>query len=63
MNYAKPAKLYAKRLRYLSFQEFVDKYGLKNEATSNVKIQQILINYTYQPKCICEMIHAQLIQE
>ena len=36
MNYAKPAKL------YLSFQEIVDKDGLKNEATSNVKIQQIL---------------------
>ena len=36
MNYAKPAKL------YLSFQEIVDKYGLKNEATSTVKIQQIL---------------------
>ena len=42
MKYAKTAKLYAKRLRYLLFQEFVDKYGLKNEATSNIKIQQIL---------------------
>ena len=27
---------------YLSFKEFVNKYGYKNEATSNVKIQQIL---------------------
>ena len=26
----------------LSFQEFVEKYGLKNEATSNVKIKEIL---------------------
>ena len=29
-------------MNYLSFKEFVDKYGLKNEANSNVKIQQIL---------------------
>ena len=36
MNYAKPAKL------YLSFKEFVDKYGLKNEATYKVKIKEIL---------------------
>ena len=27
---------------YLSFKEFVEKYGLKNEATSNVKIKEIL---------------------
>ena len=27
---------------YLSFKEFVDKYGLKDEATSNVKIKEIL---------------------
>ena len=26
----------------LSFKEFVEKYGLKNEATSNVKIEEIL---------------------
>ena len=26
----------------LSFKEFVEKYGLKNEATSNVKIKEIL---------------------
>ena len=31
MNYTKPAKL------YLSFKEFVEKYGLKDEATSNIK--------------------------
>ena len=24
-------------MNYLSFKEFVEKYGLKNEATSNVK--------------------------
>ena len=29
-------------MNYLSFKEFVDKYGLKDEATSNIKIQQIL---------------------
>ena len=27
---------------YLSFKEFVGKYGLKDEATSNVKIKEIL---------------------
>ena len=27
---------------YLSFKDFVEKYGLKNEATSNVKIKEIL---------------------
>ena len=27
---------------YLLFKEFVEKYGLKNEATSNVKIKEIL---------------------
>ena len=27
---------------YLSFKEFVDKHGLKDEATSNVKIKEIL---------------------
>ena len=35
-------------MKYLSFKEFVEKYGLKNEATSNVKIKEILklINIT-----------------
>ena len=28
-------------MNYLSFKEFVEKYGLKNEATSNVKIKEI----------------------
>ena len=41
MNYAKPAKLCAKSV-YLSFKEFVGKYGLKNEATSNIKVREIL---------------------
>ena len=45
MNCAKPAKLYAKRLRYLSFKEFVEKYGLKNEATFNIKTHYFLKNY------------------
>ena len=36
MNYAKQAKL------CLSFKEFVDKYGLKDEATSNIKIKEVL---------------------
>ena len=27
---------------YLSFKDFVEKYRLKNEATSNVKIKEIL---------------------
>ena len=29
-------------MNYLSFKEFVEKYRLKNEATSNVKIKEIL---------------------
>ena len=29
-------------MHYLSFKDFVDKYGLKNEATSNIKIKEIL---------------------
>ena len=29
-------------MNYLSFKEFVNKYGLKNEATSNVEIKVIL---------------------
>ena len=29
-------------MKYLSFKEFVEKYGLKNETTSNVKIEEIL---------------------
>ena len=29
-------------MNFLSFKEFVEKYGLKNEATSNVKIKEIL---------------------
>ena len=28
-------------MNYLSFKEFVEKYGIKNEATSNVKIKEI----------------------
>ena len=29
-------------MKFLSFKEFVDKYGLKDEAISNVKIKEIL---------------------
>ena len=29
MNYGKPAIMYAKRLRYLSFTEIVENYGQK----------------------------------
>ena len=29
-------------MNHLTFKEFVDKYGLKDEATTNIKIQQIL---------------------
>ena len=36
MKYAKPVKL------YLSFEEFVEKYGLKNETTSNLNRKEIL---------------------
>ena len=32
----------AQLCNYLSFKEFVEKYGLKDEATSNVKIKEIL---------------------
>ena len=42
MKYAKPGKLYAKRLRYWSFKDFVENYGLKNEDTSNIKIKVVL---------------------
>ena len=28
-------------MNYMSFKEFVDKYGLKNEATSNIKIKEV----------------------
>ena len=28
-------------MNYLSFKEFVNKYGLKNEATSNVEIKNL----------------------
>ena len=42
MKKSEPAKLYAKHLRYLSFKEFVEKYRLKNEATSNTKVKEIL---------------------
>ena len=28
-------------MNYLSFKEFVNKYGFKNEATSNVEIKEI----------------------
>ena len=33
-------------MKYLSFKEFVEKYGLKNEATSNEKIKEILDKLT-----------------
>ena len=33
-------------MNYLSFEEFVEKYGLKNEANSNVKIKEILDKLT-----------------
>ena len=29
-------------MKYLSFKEFVQKYGIKNEATSIVKMKEIL---------------------
>ena len=29
-------------MNYLSFKEYVDKYALKNTATTNIKIQQVL---------------------
>ena len=35
-------QLRAQLCNYLSFKEFVEKYGVKNEATSNVKIKEIL---------------------
>ena len=33
-------------MNYLSFKEFVEKYGLKNEATSNIKIKEVLNKLT-----------------
>ena len=33
-------------MNYLSFNEFVEKYGLKNEASSNVKMKEILDKLT-----------------
>ena len=29
-------------MNYLSFKEFINKYGFKNEATSNVEIKELL---------------------
>ena len=29
-------------MKYLSFKEFIEKYGIKNEPTSNVKIKEIV---------------------
>ena len=33
-------------MNYLSFEEFVEKYGLKDEATSNVKLKEVLDKLT-----------------
>ena len=33
-------------MKYISFKEFVKKYGLKNEATSNIKIKEVLNKLT-----------------
>ena len=33
-------------MKCLSFKEFVDKYGLKDEATSNIKIKEVLDKLT-----------------
>ena len=43
MSYAKPV--------YLSFKEVVEKYGLKNEATSNMKIKEILNELEIHDSC------------
>ena len=32
-------------MNYLSFKEFVNNYGLKNEATSNVEIKEFFTNF------------------
>ena len=32
-------------MNYLSIKEFVNKYGFKNEVTSNVKIKEFFINF------------------
>ena len=40
-------------MHYLSFKEFVDKYGLKDEATSNVKIKEILGTLKLNSTGIC----------
>ena len=33
-------------MNYLSFKDFVEKYGIKNEATSNVKVKESLDKLT-----------------
>ena len=33
-------------MKHISFKEFVEKYGLKNEATSNIKIKEVLNKLT-----------------
>ena len=33
-------------MNYLSFKEFVDVYGLKDQATSNIKIKEVLDQLT-----------------
>ena len=35
---------------YLTFKEYVDKYGIKGEATTNTKIQQYLNELRLQTK-------------
>ena len=38
-------------MKYLSFKDFVDKYGLKNEATSDVKMKEIRIEIDIHDPC------------
>ena len=47
-------------MNYLSFKEFVEKYGLKNEATSNVKIKEILNELNFPCGIYIEMISLTL---
>ena len=59
-------------MSYLTFKDIVDKNGLNEKATINIKIQQIVNTNRrfapprcklHQPKCICEMITLPLRRE
>ena len=45
----------------ITFNDFVKKFNLKNKATSNIKIQQVLSSLSLNDVDIEDMIHLNLI--